>query len=59
MLLSVLTVGGVIMLLATVTLIIAFRGFEKRTQRSVILIAFLLVFMLAACMLFLRMSLVR
>ncbi|HEV7922474.1 MAG TPA: hypothetical protein VGR02_16950 [Thermoanaerobaculia bacterium] len=56
MLLSVLAVGGTIMLLATVALIVAFRGFEKQTQRSVILIAFLLAFMLAACMLFLRIS---
>jgi hypothetical protein len=59
MLLSVVTVGGLVMLLATVTLIIAFRGFEKRTLRSVVLIAFTLAFVLAACMLFLRISLVR
>jgi hypothetical protein len=57
MLLSVLIVGGTIMLLATTALVIAFRGFEKQTQRSVMIIAFLLAFMLAACMLFLRISL--
>jgi hypothetical protein len=56
MLLSVLLIGGTIMLIATTALVIAFRGFEKQTQRSVILIAFLLAFVLAACMLFLRMS---
>jgi hypothetical protein len=56
MVISVLIIGSVVMFLATTALIVAYRGFEKQTQRSVIIIAFAIAFVLAACMLFLRIS---
>jgi len=56
MVISVLVIGGTVMLLATTALVFAFRGYEKQTQRSVIVIGFMIAFMLAVCMLFLKIS---
>lgn len=58
-LLRVAAIGGVVMVIATAGLVVGFRGWEKQTQRSLTIIGFAIVFILAACLVFLRWSLAR
>lgn len=58
-LLRVLMVGGTVALIATLALVVAFRGFEKQTPRSLAIIGFAIAFIFLACLVFLRWSLVR
>jgi multisubunit Na+/H+ antiporter MnhB subunit len=59
MLLRVSIVGGFVVAVATVALVLAFRGFEKKTRRSLVIIAFAVAFILTACAAFLRWSFVK
>lgn len=58
-LLRVLAIGGTVIGIATVALVIGFRGWEKQTQRSLVLIGLAIGFILVACLVFLRWSLVH
>jgi hypothetical protein len=55
----VVAIGGVIGIVGTVTLVLAFRSFDKRNLRAVLLVAALLAFVLAVCGGLLMMSTAR
>ena len=54
----VIAVGGVIAVIGTVVLLVAFRAFAKPFRANV-LIAILLVFVFVCCVLLLRVSLIK